>query len=326
MKAIRILLFAAGLICAACLSGASQFTDEIGKVYKSAKEGCVAGSNGYLFLKSELHFLAQESFWGPAAKNASAAKNENADPLPAIVDFNSQLKKKGIELIVLPVPAKAAVYPELLTSCKTSAASRADAACARFYAQLKSKGVKVIDLAPAYIAAKGKGGLYCKTDSHWQHGGMDIAAKAVQGAVKGEGWYKAAKKTSFAPSSRTIEINGDLRKMMKSPGPKETVKIYSVPGAVSASSPVLLLGDSHTLVFHSGGDMLAVNAGFAEALAGSLKMPVDLLGVKGSGATSVRVNLMRKPEALKGKKLVVWCFAARDFTESSQGWAKVPLK
>jgi alginate O-acetyltransferase complex protein AlgJ len=90
----------------------------------------------------------------------------------------------------------------------------------------------------------------------------------------------------------------------------------------------LLLGDSHCLVFHAGGDMLATGAGLADQLAFELGMPVDLIGVRGSGATPARMNLMRKIKSdekyLAGKKLIVWCFAAREFTES-QGWRKVPV-
>ena len=59
-----------------------------------------------------------------------------------------------------------------------------------------------------------------------------------------------------------------------------------------------------------------------------LGMPVDLIGVRGSGATPARMNLMRKIKSddkyLAGKKLIVWGFAAREFTES-QGWRKVPV-
>ena len=47
------------------------------------------------------------------------------------------------------------------------------------------------------------------------------------------------------------------------------------------------------------------------------------MAVRGSGATAVRVNLYRKarkdPAYLATKKVVIWCFAAREFTQSD-GW------
>ena len=55
----------------------------------------------------------------------------------------------------------------------------------------------------------------------------------------------------------------------------------------------------------------------------------DLIGTRGSGATSVRVSLYRRArkdsDYLAKKKVIVWCFAAREFTESDQGWDKEPV-
>ena len=95
--------------------------------------------------------------------------------------------------------------------------------------------------------------------------------------------------------------------------------------APSRESPLLLLGDSHTLVFHAGGDMHARGAGLPDQLALELGFPVDLVGVRGSGATPARINLARRKDGLAGKKLVVWTFGARELSEAAQGWAKVPV-
>jgi alginate O-acetyltransferase complex protein AlgJ len=54
---------------------------------------------------------------------------------------------------------------------------------------------------------------------------------------------------------------------------------------------------------------------------------VDLVAVRGSGATPARVNLLRRARTegyLAKKKVVIWCFGAREFTEAS-GWQKVPV-
>jgi alginate O-acetyltransferase complex protein AlgJ len=92
---------------------------------------------------------------------------------------------------------------------------------------------------------------------------------------------------------------------------------------------VILLGDSHTLVFHSGGDMHASGAGLADQLALELGFPVDLIGVRGSGATPARISLYRRvrgdADYLKKKKLLIWCFTAREFTEATSGWRIVPV-
>ena len=66
--------------------------------------GAMAGLDGWLYLKSELRFCSQGGFWGGPA--------DGDDPLPAILDFAEQLRSRGVELWLVPVPAKAAVYPE----------------------------------------------------------------------------------------------------------------------------------------------------------------------------------------------------------------------
>jgi alginate O-acetyltransferase complex protein AlgJ len=90
-------------------------------------------------------------------------------------------------------------------------------------------------------------------------------------------------------------------------------------------SPIVLLGDSHTLVFHAGEDMHGTGAGLADQLALELGFPVDVVGVRGSGATPARINLLRRKDNLAGKKLVIWCFSAREFTEATGGWRLVPV-
>ena len=73
----------------------------------------VDGGDGWLFLRAELRHLGVGPFWGEAAAKVSrASAADKADPLPAIVDFAGQLERLGIGLLVVPVPCKAAIYPE----------------------------------------------------------------------------------------------------------------------------------------------------------------------------------------------------------------------
>ena len=111
-------------------------------------------------------------------------------------------------------------------------------------------------------------------------------------------------------------ITGDLTDGKGS----EELPVREVTGAHNSAledktSPVVLLGDSHTLVFHSGEELHGTGAGLADQLAAELGITVDVIGVRGSGATPARVNLLRRaradPAYLAGKKAVIWCFAAR---------------
>ena len=96
------------------------------------------------------------------------------------------------------------------------------------------------------------------------------------------------------------------------------------PLPIDRDSPVLLMGDSHTLVFHDS-TMYAQGAGLADQLAFRWGFAVDLIGVRGSGASTTRIELLRRKDNLAGKKLLIWCFSFREFTESTTGWRMVPV-
>ncbi|MDY7094748.1 MAG: hypothetical protein SX243_17385 [Acidobacteriota bacterium] len=298
----------------------------------------VSGEDGWLFFLPELRSLAAGPFWGAAAAGVSqATREEDADPLPAILDFRDQLEARGIQLVVMPVPAKASLYPDLLfgdLEISTAAGlGPYGGAHAEFLGLLRSEGVSVVDLYPLFAARRFDGGgqLYCRTDTHWSGRAARLAAEAVVARALEEGWISQGSR-QYRTERRSVEVQGDLWRELPEPRPAaEQLELTFVgtgddlePVPTDRSSPVLLLGDSHTLVFHAGGDLFARGAGLVDHLAAQLQRPVDLVGVRGSGATAARVNLLRRDNGLEGKKLVIWTFSARAFTESP-GWQKVPF-
>ena len=307
----------------------------------SATAPVVQGTDGWLFLPAELRHVSAGKFWGEdAAKVSKAEKPENSDPLPAILDFKRQLDAAGVELILVPVPSKTFVYPEALLGGNLAgpAPARADTFHQQFYDELRKNGVNVIDLLPDLLAQRNgaAGPVFCKTDTHWSGAGIRIASQKIAALLADKPWLKDAPKIKTVAATRPMEITGDLQGMLGTPG-KETLSLQFVgteesggatPVQPDRQSPVVLLGDSHTLVFQAGGDMLASGAGLADQLLHDLGIPVDLIGVRGSGATPARVNLMRRVRSgagyLAGKKALIWCFTVREFTEAS-GWSKVPL-
>lgn len=305
-------------------------------VAEKKSQAAIQGTDGWMFFVPELRALSIGPFWGEqAARVSRATKAEYADPLPAIVDFNSQLHKAGIELLVMPVPAKASIYPEAVSTAIPKSQDgqllRLDQSHQQFYALLKQEGVVVIDLLPAFFKHRNdRGGrLYCKTDSHWSGQGAALAAEAVYAAIKDRPWLS---KTPTKSATRDIQFTGDLARMLNELNPqRETLPLTFIgtgedvtPIAPQRESPVLLIGDSHTLIFHDP-TLFTSGAGLPDQLAKLLGTPVDLIGVRGSGATTTRIELLRRKDNLKGKKLVIWCFSMREFTESTTGWRKVPV-
>jgi len=305
----------------------------------------VLGKEGWLFFGPELRFVSAGSFWGKAASKVSrATKPEFADPIPAILDFYRQLKKMGVELLIVPVPPKSVIYPDFLSDSLTisreNSSVRIDSEMKTFYQLLRKEGIQVLDLTSLFMANRFHRDetLFCKQDTHWSGNGCVLAARRIREEIEGLPWLKKIPKSAYQTAWDSLTIEGDLWKALGNKNlPQEILSVRQV-GTVSAGalksivsdmkSPVLLVGDSHNLVFHAGDDMQTSGAGLPDQLALELGFPVDLAAVRGSGATPARVNLLRRaqrdPNYWKNKKLVIWCFAAREFTQSD-GWKKVPL-
>ena len=320
---------------AASVDAKALFQRRIAEINAAKEEGrAVPGLDGWLFSRQEIAHISKGDFWGDAAQTTSlAGKPESRDPLAAILDFKQQLERAGIELIVVPVPAKAHVYPDKLVAgippTQVNSNHRFDPAHQQFLQELGKAGVEYLDLTRLFLDARRSGStpLFLQRDTHWSPTGLSVVARALKDRIASRSWFQALEKLQFERKSEIVQVNGDLMETTSTSAGSDTVSVLRiVPSPVpDRNSPIVLLGDSHTLIFHSGGDMHAKDAGLPENLAFELGLNVDLVGVRGSGATPARVELARRRDNMAGKKLAIWCFTVREYTESSSGWRKVPV-
>lgn len=287
----------------------------------------IEGDHGFLFPAAEGRFLAAGVFWGERAREVSAARRpEWADPLPGILDFHERLASKGIHLLVVPVPVKASVYPENWPGAP-SVSGRVDEAMARFIALLGERGVHALDLTPAFREAKrtDESAWFCKTDAHPSPRGIEGMARAIAEALAvKEVWGPPASEPRLEEETRTIR--GDLA-VLGALDREERIAYRPVPNherLQDRDSEVLLIGDSNTLVYSVGEDMHVEGAGLLEHLSLALGTPIDRVGTRGSGANSVRIDLMRRRDQMAGKKVVIWVFGSAALVGPS-GWRKVPV-
>jgi len=317
-----------------------KFLNELAAKSRAAQSenaAVIAGVDGWFFLSSDIRFLSVGQFWGAdAAKVSRAHKPESADPMLAIVDFHEQLKKRGIDLLLMPVPPKAAIYPEKILPDVDLHGEPAAPYLARFYDELRKREIDVVDLSPIFLQnrANEHGPVFCKTDTHWSGFGCVLAAQTIKDKIHEK--LTAQPQKNYAAEWKETTIKGDLGDLagvsMKKPEPEKiairTISDKETGAAINPdpNSPLLIIGDSHTLVFH---DFLAEKSGLLDQIAYETGFAPDLIGTRGSGSTSVRISLYRRarkdPGYLARKKMIVWCFAAREFTESDQGWDKVPV-
>ena len=121
----------------------------------------VTGDDGWLFWPPEMRHLDRRALLGRGYRQGFKAKPSQADPLPAILDFKKQLATAGIELIVVPVPAREG-------RCISGTCSRSlpparglvgtsIATDKQFMAILEKNGIKVDRPLPRTYRCQGKG-------------------------------------------------------------------------------------------------------------------------------------------------------------------------
>lgn len=317
-----------------------KFREELAAKLRTAENegaGAITGADGFLFLSSDIRFLSVGQFWGDQAGKVSRAhKPESADPIPAIVDFQQQLKQRGIDLLVVPVPPKAEIYPEKIAADVDLHGESPAPFLTSFLGELRNRGIDIVDLTGVFNQNRTneRGPVFCKTDTHWSGFGCVLAAQMIADKIRTK--FDGQAHRNYTAEWKEIEIKGDVvdllgSKTKKMPEEKLPVRMITEKDSGAAvtpdpNSPLLVLGDSHTLVYH---EFHAEKSGLIDQLANELGFAPDLIGTRGSGATAVRISLYRharkNPDYLSKKKVIVWCFAAREFTESDQGWEKVPV-
>ncbi len=328
MKIVALIL---GGICALAAADMDALRVQAGGLAQGDGRAVAGSAADWFFLRSEMRHLSHTNFWGEAALTTAVAnKDDNKDPLAAIVHFKESLAAGGIDLLLVPVPPKAAIYADKAFGIDEPSLPL-PFAYREFYSALTQQGVRVLDLSEDFIAARASddtdGPVYCRTDAHWSPRGIRIAAQRITHELTQELALEPGS-GDYTVTPTSLEFLGDLR---AEGDPQETLPALRVTGTVEGEvSPVLILGDSHTLVFSIGGDMHASSCGVIDLLAAELKQPVSLIGKKGSGSSATRIALYQKarksPEYLAGRKVVVWLFAAREFSESSSGWVQLPWK
>ncbi len=277
------------------------------------------GDDGWLFLASELGSMASPP---PADWSASPV-------FEAVLDFHTQLASVGVRLLFVPVPAKAALEARHLGLDAPVPEGRLDPCLRQLYDALEARGVELLDLAPDFAAARGDAPLYCRTDTHWTSATSLRAARAIATRIEERGWLTQSARVDYVLGESVLELRGDLARRSGS-AQSERILLATVsdprsgaPPAPERTSPLLLLGDSHVLVFHDPA-LFARGAGLPDHLTQALGRPVDPIGIRGSGAGATRAAVARRRDRLAGKQVVVWVLSVRELTDPGL-WRKIDV-
>lgn len=311
----------------------------------SGSEKLVEGRDGWLFVRSELDYLAAGRFTGEAAPTANPeAPPQHADPIPAIIDFNEQLEERGIELYFVPIPVRPAIYPEGVLGADRFAGREAvpnlDRRIQQVLSVLRESGVRVIDLTPRFLRLREHpehGPVFNPSSTHWTPYGASLASRALAKEIAARPWYEAVPKNEFRQRWITKPYSAGTYKALESATgekrepesiPRRRILLKTPTGNQrlelnNPDSPVIVMGDSNTVWWRGSQSALP------HQLAFDLGFAVDVLSTKGGGANETRLNLIRRvraePGYLDGKLAVIWCFSARAFTNTDEGWIPIPF-
>ena len=294
----------------------------------------------WLFLRNELIHVGKGEFW---QKDWSKITVSGKDPLEIFTSFKRKLDSLGVEFIFVPIPAKFTIYPDKFS--KSVAISDGLPASNEFNQmkpyldKFREQGITVIDLEPVLKMRRKKEGSvsFCRTDSHPSPWTCQKIAEILSERINSLDWAKKHRSESnlsfIKREPETIKIYGDLipNENRKAWDPEELIvsKVYSnkngnnIPVSPDdESSPVIVMGDSHTLIFHEGDDMHASGAGVVDHLQEKIGFKVFLAASRGSSSQALR-QIYKGEDFWKSKKTLIWISSIREFTEERR-WLQLP--
>lgn len=210
-------------------------------LFKEGRDGVLVGDGDWLYSKEEFAVEGRLS--------------ETLDRrLADIVAVRGELRRRGIDLVVALIPAKARVYPEHLGRYRWPADLDPVYQSARRF--LSDRDITAPDLLQALLAAKPKAQLFLRTDTHWTPEGAAIVADALAGGVfagmAGQQSAAGLGTTAFeTEAGAPVEHRGDLLNFLPlgsfagiGPAPDRLTPRMTQAVIAAAIDDAALLGDS----------------------------------------------------------------------------------
>jgi hypothetical protein len=307
----------------------------------AGNERVYVGRDGWLFYRPDVEYLTSAGFLDRkqlSRRIATAAEWDAppaSDPRPAIVQLKRDLDARGIVLVVVPTPAKPAIRPDQLAA-SASGATRVvqNPSYPAWLADLRRAGVLIFDPADVLAAERGTGSLYLTTDTHWRPEAMELVAGRLADVVASQVVLPAAADPGYRIERAEQRNTGDTARMLDLPErstlfPPESVWLARVllpdgsSWRPSRDADVLVLGDSFSNIYTLESMGWGTSAGFVEHLGYALRRPVDRIIQNDQASFATRAILQQDPDRLRGKRVVIYQFAARELAFGD--WKVLPI-
>jgi hypothetical protein len=307
----------------------------------AGNERVYPGHDGWVFYRQDVEYITGPGFLDPAriGRRIAAAPEwtdpPHPDPREAILQFKRDLDARGITLVVMPMPLKPGVHPEMLVRRYTDVTGVLQNRSYRaFVDDLRRNGVLVFDPSDALAAARGSGPQYLATDTHWRPETMEAVAGLAGDFILTQAALPAAKDPGYRIERVEVRSRGDIARMLDLPEhsvlfPPESVWLRRVLQHGSAwrssrDADVLLLGDSFSNIYSLESMGWGTSAGLAEQLSYSLRRPLDRLTQNDQGSFATRAMLQSDPSRLDGKRVVIYQFAVRELADGDWKVLRIP--
>jgi hypothetical protein len=285
------------------------------EIFGDSTGNVIAGRDGWLFYKQSVDTGTQKGeVWGDEdlAANAGAA----------IKQLQAVLNKRGVELVVIPIPNKESIYPDKLVGGSAPQEAKTSDRTCRFSKWLGNQNIPHVDLFKAFAKVRSSErphslDLYLKQDSHWSPYGASVAAVETANFLRERG-YVSSNSTDIKPQEfvSRIEAPSDLYDMLKKSWRPNGPEFVDAPESrktsndSSDSAQVILLGDSFLNCYHEKGQGFTASL---QAYTGYEIADIVSIGSSAKAVQELQSQIKRFPKA----RLVIWLFAERKLAFST---------
>ncbi|MFN2352714.1 MAG: hypothetical protein ABR497_12300, partial [Kiritimatiellia bacterium] len=312
----------------------------------AGNEQAYCGRERWLFYRPDVDYLIEPGFLDPArlARRRANAHEWVAlpqpDPRPALLDLQAGLRDRGIELLLLPVPAKPMVHPEKLAAAGAAMPPPPrNRSYERFMHDLRDAGLPVYDGAAELLKnAAAAAPQYLATDTHWRPQALRLVAEDLARFIREWGVLPEQPPTAYNSVSLELAAQGDIAAMLRLPDGQdyyadeqvllEQVRDQDGLWQADPGADVLVLGDSFANIYSLESMGWGEAAGFVEHLSLALQRPLDRIAINDNAAYAARALLQRElargRDRLAGKRLVIYQFAVRELAGGD--WRVLPLQ
>jgi alginate O-acetyltransferase complex protein AlgJ len=252
-------------------------------LFKEGKDGVLIGDDGWLF--------STEEFERPKGYEQNIYNN-----LKYIANVKEALDQINIDLIVVPVPAKARVLESKLGRYEFP--EYRQSVYSQFLTFLLSNEIQSFDL---FSEIKNTEDFFLKTDTHWSLNGSELTAKNVQALLDTK---------LLRPYKQNYDITREGGQSLKGDLTRYTVKSSEDMNAVALTGGTHddLFGDTYIPVTLVGTSYSADKRwGFEKFLKYHLQTDVLNMADEGLGPFEVMRNYLKSNELKNTKpKLIIW--------------------